>query len=252
MKTQSLKIFGWHAAEAAVKYTPDKILAVWVNPKKSGERENQFRQTVQNLRIRTQFVENGFLDKLSDRENHQGVVVEVEFPREGDDKALKLAVTQSSQSAFYLILDQIQDPHNLGACFRTADAAGVQAIIVTKDRSARLSPTVYKVASGAVQTVPIYRVTNLVRTMQWLKTQGIWLVGANGAAPQTAFECDLTLPVAIIVGAEGKGLRRLTREHCDFLINLPMLGQVESLNLSVATGVLLYEALRQRMGLAHG
>ena len=146
----------------------------------------------------------------------------------------------------FLVLDHVQDPHNLGACLRTADAAGVRGVIITKDQAAGLSPVVAKVASGAAEAVPLYRVTNLARTLQWLKEAGLWIVGAAGEAPRSVFETDLNLPMALVMGAEGKGMRRLTRESCDLLVKIPMAGTVESLNVSVATGVLLFEAVRQR------
>jgi len=156
-------------------------------------------------------------------------------------------VQSLSETALFLVLDNVQDPHNLGACLRSADATGVHGVIITKDNATGITPTVCKVASGAAETVPVYQVTNLARTLRWLKEQGIWVIGTAGEATQTAYKTDFTIPVALVLGAEGKGMRRLTREQCDLLVKLPMLGQVESLNLSVATGVLLYEVVRQRL-----
>ena len=147
---------------------------------------------------------------------------------------------------FLLILDEIQDPHNLGACLRTADAAGIQAVIAPRDNAVGLTPTVAKVASGAAETVPYVQVTNLARTLDSLKARGIWLVGLAGEAEADLYGIDLQGPIALVLGGEGRGLRRLTRERCDYLARLPMLGTVESLNVSVATGICLYEALRQR------
>ena len=189
------------------------------------------------------------LEQLSKGRNHQGVLVEVDLPTLKTEKMLMEKIKTTSETPFFLVLDQVQDPHNLGACLRTADAVGVQGVILPKDNSAGLTPTVCKVASGAAETVPVYQVTNLARILRWMKQQGIWVMGAAGEASQTVFQIELTGPLAFVVGAEGKGLRRLTREQCDVLVKLPMLGQVESLNLSVASGILLYEALRQR-GLA--
>jgi 23S rRNA (guanosine2251-2'-O)-methyltransferase len=160
---------------------------------------------------------------------------------------LKQAVASLTEIALFLVLDNVQDPHNLGACLRTADATGVHGVIITKDNATGITPTVCKVASGAAETVPVYQVTNLARTLRWLKGHGIWVIGAAGETPQTAYQTDFTVPLAIVVGAEGKGMRRLTKEQCDLLVKLPMLGQVKSLNLSVATGVLLYEVVRQRL-----
>jgi 23S rRNA (guanosine2251-2'-O)-methyltransferase len=148
-----------------------------------------------------------------------------------------------------LILDHVQDPQNLGACLRTADAAGVQGVIVTKDQAVGITPTVCKVASGAAETVPVYQVTNLSRTISWLKEQGIWIAGAAGEAEQTIYATDVNMPLALVMGAEEKGMRRLTREQCDFLVKIPMQGSVESLNVSVAAGVMIYEIYRQRLGI---
>ena len=146
-----------------------------------------------------------------------------------------------------LVLDGVTDPHNLGACLRTADAAGVHAVIVPKDRSASLTPVVSKVACGAAETVPFIQVTNLARTLKRLQQRGIWLAGLAGEAEQTLYQANLHGPLAVVMGAEGQGLRRLTRETCDFLLRIPMHGLIESLNVSVATGVVLFEALRQRL-----
>jgi len=150
------------------------------------------------------------------------------------------------QIPFLLILDGVTDPHNLGACLRSAEAAGVQCVIVPKDNAATLNPTTIKVACGAADTLPLVRVTNLARTMQWLQEQGVWIAGAAGEAEQHHYQLDLKGPLAIAMGSEGSGLRRLTREHCDYLMRIPMMGSVSSLNVSVATGVCLFEALRQR------
>jgi len=153
---------------------------------------------------------------------------------------------QLAEPPFLLVLDQVQDPHNLGACLRSADAAGVHGVIAPRDNAVGLTPTVHKVASGAARTVPFFQVTNLARVLRTLKERGIWLVGAAGEAEQSIYQADLTGPLALVMGAEDTGLRRLTREECDFLVRIPMRGHVESLNVSVATGVVLFEALRQR------
>jgi 23S rRNA (guanosine2251-2'-O)-methyltransferase len=152
-----------------------------------------------------------------------------------------------TEPPFLLLLDNIQDPHNLGACLRSADAAGVHAVIVPKDRSVSLTPVVRTVACGAAEKIPFVQVTNLARTMDQLREAGIWMVGAAGEAAQDLYQIDLTGPLGIVTGAEGSGLRRLTREKCDFLVRIPMFGSVESLNVSVATGVCLFEAVRQRL-----
>ncbi|MBS1211990.1 MAG: methyltransferase, TrmH family, partial [Proteobacteria bacterium] len=244
------RIFGLHAAEAALRHTPDKLVAAWVDGQRSDARLGPLRRELEDLGLTVRSANRKELDKLVDGQNHQGIVLEVEMPRERGENELRDALDSLQQPAFFLVLDHVQDPHNLGACLRSADAAGVQGVITTKDQAAGITPTVAKVASGAAETMPLYKVTNLARALGWLKESGIWIAGAAGEAERSVYETDLNLPLALVVGAEGKGLRRLTRESCDFLVSIPMQGQVESLNLSVATGVLLFEAVRQRRGLA--
>ncbi|WP_036253876.1 23S rRNA (guanosine(2251)-2'-O)-methyltransferase RlmB [Methylobacter sp. BBA5.1] len=240
------KLFGIHAVQAALDYSPKKINKAWVDTQRQDKRLMQVIDNLLSLGIEPEKTDRKKLDRFAEGKNHQGIVIEVEMPAELSESDLKQAVETSSGTPLLLVLDNVQDPHNLGACLRTADATGVQGVIITKDNATGITPTVCKVASGAAETVPVYQVTNLSRTLRWLKEQGIWIMGATGAATQTVYQTDLTMPLAMVVGAEGKGLRRLTQEQCDFLVKLPMLGQVESLNLSVATGVLLYEAMRQR------
>jgi 23S rRNA (guanosine2251-2'-O)-methyltransferase len=242
------KIVGLHAAQSALMYSPQKISRAWVDSERHDKRLETLLETLSTLDISIEKVERKKLDKLADGMNHQGVVLEVALPEELSENDLKVAVEHLSENALFLVLDNVQDPHNLGACLRTADATGVHGIIITKDNAVGITPTVCKVASGAAETVPVYVVTNLARTLRWLKTEGVWVVGTAGEAESILFKSDFTVPMALVIGAEEKGMRRLTREQCDFLVKLPMLGTVESLNLSVATGVLLYEVLRQRQG----
>ncbi|MEF3076160.1 23S rRNA (guanosine(2251)-2'-O)-methyltransferase RlmB [Methylobacter sp. Wu1] len=240
------KLFGIHAVQASLDYSPKKINKAWVDTQRQDKRLMQAIDDLLSLGIDPEKTDRKKLDRFAEGKNHQGIVIEVEMPAELSESDLKQAVEALSGTPLLLVLDNVQDPHNLGACLRTADATGVQGVIITKDNATGITPTVCKVASGAAETVPVYQVTNLSRTLRWLKDQGIWIMGAAGSANQTVYQTDLTMPLAVVVGAEGKGLRRLTQEQCDFLVKLPMLGQVESLNLSVATGVLLYEAVRQR------
>ena len=241
------KLFGLHSVQAALDYSPNKIHKAWVD---SGRQDKRLAQSVDNLLalgIKPEKVDRKRLDRLADNNNHQGIVIEVEMPGEMSESDLKTAVENLSETALFLVLDNVQDPHNLGACLRTADATGVHGVIITKDNATGITPTVCKVASGAAETVPVYQVTNLSRTLRWLKGEGLWIMGAAGETAETVYKTDFTVPMALVVGAEGKGLRRLTKEQCDVLVSVPMLGQVDSLNLSVATGVLLYEAVRQRL-----
>lgn len=239
-------VFGIHAAESALAQSPEKLISVWLDSGRKDRRLNELRQLCGKMGVVTQNSDRKQLDKMANSQNHQGVVMEMLLPEEMNEEALKSAVKKSENSAFFLVLDRVQDPHNLGACLRTADATGVQGVIVPKDQAVHLTPTVCKVASGAAETVPLYRVTNLARTLKWLKREGVWLVGADGGSDSTIYDIDLKGSVAIVVGAEGEGMRRLTREACDYIAGLPMKGHVESLNLSAATAVFLYEAVRQR------
>ena len=186
------------------------------------------------------------LDKLAEGGRHQGVVAQI-TPRAGDPETqLEEALESAVGPPLLLVLDGVQDPHNLGACLRSADAAGACAVIVPRDRAAGLTPVVRKVAAGAAETVPLVSVVNLARTLRDLKDRGIWLVGTDDTASSALFEADLAGPLALVMGSEGEGMRRLTRECCDQLVSIPMAGAVESLNVSVAAGVALFEAVRQR------
>ncbi|MCX7085076.1 MAG: 23S rRNA (guanosine(2251)-2'-O)-methyltransferase RlmB [Methylococcales bacterium] len=240
------KLFGLHSVQAALDYSPKNIQQAWVDTGRQDKRLTKALEDLLDLGIQPEKVDRKRLDRLADSNNHQGIVIEVEMPGELSESDLKSAVENLTETALFLVLDNVQDPHNLGACLRTADATGVHGVIITKDNATGITPTVCKVASGAAETVPVYQVTNLARTLRWLKDQGLWIAGADGETNQTLYTTDFTGPMAIVVGAEGKGLRRLTKEQCDLLVAIPMLGRVESLNLSVATGVLLFETVRQR------
>ncbi len=238
-------IFGWHAVEAVLKREPERLQQVWIQTGREDRRVKTVTETLNELGVRWQVVHRKELDQRV-AGVHQGVVAAVSESREWSEDDLLAMLSGSDKPPFLLILDGVTDPHNLGACLRTADAVGVQAVVVPKDKSASLSPTVRKVACGAAETVPFYQVTNLARTMKDFQDRGIWLYGTAGEASESVYKTDLKGSIAIVMGAEGKGLRRLTRESCDHLINVPMAGDVSSLNVSVATGVCLFEAVRQR------
>ncbi|WP_031432185.1 23S rRNA (guanosine(2251)-2'-O)-methyltransferase RlmB [Methylomarinum vadi] len=240
------KIYGIHAVQAALDYSAKKIQRGWIDAQRQDRRLQHLINELADLGIAVEKNERRKLDRLADGKNHQGIVVEIEMPSVRSEDQLKQAVVDLNDMPLFLVLDQVQDPHNLGACLRTADAVGIHGIIVTKDNAAGITPTVCKVASGAAETVPVYQVTNLARTLRWLKEQGIWVVGTSGAATQSLYEADLNMPLAIVMGTEGGGMRQLTEKQCDFLLKIPMAGQVESLNVSVAAGVMLYETFRQR------
>jgi 23S rRNA (guanosine2251-2'-O)-methyltransferase len=241
------QLFGIHAVQAALDYSPQKIRRAWVDSQRQDVRLKQVIDDIVKLGITPEKTERKKLEKMADGKNHQGIVVAVELPAMRSEDQLKQDVEALTATPFYLVLDQVQDPHNLGACLRTADAVGAHGVIVTKDNAAGITPTVCKVASGAAETVPVYQVTNLARVLRWLKEQNIWIMGAAGEAEQTVFQMKLDMPLAVVMGTEGTGMRHLTRQHCDFLVKIPMAGQVESLNVSVAAGVLLYEVFRQKL-----
>ncbi|SFR74039.1 23S rRNA Gm-2251 2'-O-methyltransferase [Marinobacter daqiaonensis] len=238
-------VFGWHAVEAVLKKEPDRLRQVWIQQGRQDRRVKQVTETLDRLGVTWQVVHRRELDERV-AGAHQGVVAQVEESREWTEDDLFTMLAGRSEPPLLLILDGVTDPHNLGACMRTADAAGVAAVIVPKDKSATLNPTARKVACGAAETVPFVRVTNLARCLRSLQEHGVWLIGTAGEAGGTLYQADFSGPVGLVMGAEGKGLRRLTREHCDLLVKIPMQGLVDSLNVSVATGVCLYEAVRQR------
>lgn len=240
-------VFGWHAVEAVLKREPERLQQVWIQTGRQDKRVKSIADTLDSLGVRWKVVHRRELDERVSGV-HQGIVAAVSESREWTEDDLLAQLAGSDKPPFLLVLDGVTDPHNLGACMRTADAVGVQAVIVPKDKSASLTPVARKVACGAAETVPFVRVTNLARFLRSLQDQGVWLIGTAGEAKATLYQADFKGPVALVMGAEGKGMRRLTREHCDQLINIPMLGHVDSLNVSVATGVCLYEALRQRLG----
>jgi 23S rRNA (guanosine2251-2'-O)-methyltransferase len=243
-------IFGVHAAKQMLDNSPDKILEVWVQSGKAAERLGEEIALVKKQGIPIQSVEKQKLDAMCDDGNHQGLVLRckaLEQKNEKDLDAFLKKLMAHDQIPLLLVLDNITDPHNLGACLRSAAAAGVNAVIIPKDKSAGINPTVRKVAAGAADTLDIFVVTNLARSLDKLKDAGIWLVGtAIDERAQNLYQCDLSGAIAIVMGSEGQGLRRLTQEKCDFLCYLPMLGAMQSLNVSVATGICLFEALRQR------
>jgi 23S rRNA (guanosine2251-2'-O)-methyltransferase len=219
---------------------------LWVLDSRHDQRLEELLAKAAELGISVQRVARDKLDKLTGNGRHQGVVADAGAAQAGDEHDLEACIAALRSPAFVLVLDGVQDPHNLGACLRSANGAGVHAVVVPKDRAAELTPVVRKAAAGAAETTPFFQVTNLARTLRWLKQQNIWLVGLAGEAQDTLYDLDLKGPLALVLGAEGSGLRRLSKSECDFLARLPMAGAVESLNVSVAAGVALFEALRQR------
>ncbi|WP_353570215.1 23S rRNA (guanosine(2251)-2'-O)-methyltransferase RlmB [Candidatus Albibeggiatoa sp. nov. BB20] len=240
-------VFGIHAVQKILDSDPIRILEIWVLEGRHDKRLQPLIRELEKLGLTLNTVQRKTLDKLSQEGQHQGIVIRCKALPALSENDLQPLIDRLEKPAFFLILDEVQDPHNLGACFRTADAAGVDAIIVPKNKACGLSPTVHKVACGAATTIPFIQVTNLARTLQWLQKQNIWIIGTSDQAKKWVYEIDFTANIALVMGAEDTGLRRLTEEHCDELAKLPMLGSVESLNVSVATGICLYEVVKQRL-----
>ncbi len=242
-------IYGLHTVQALLENEPERVLELQALSTREDARLNPIVQMARQLGLTVAFRDRSALDQLAEGGRHQGVVARVRERQPGDDNDLAELLDGLTEPALLLILDAVTDPHNLGACLRTAEAAGVHAVVAPRDKAAGLTPVVRKVACGAAELVPFMQVTNLARTLKQLKERGVWVVGTSledGAKP--FFDTDLKVPVAIVMGAEGSGLRRLTAELCDHLAYIPMAGQIESLNVSVATGVALFEAVRQRRG----
>jgi 23S rRNA (guanosine2251-2'-O)-methyltransferase len=239
-------IYGIHAVQALLERDPQRFLEVFVMKGREDRRLMPLIAELEQMGIVIQVANRQWLDEKVEGAVHQGIIARVREGRQYQENDLPALLENLEQSPFLLILDGVTDPHNLGACLRSADAAGVHAVIVPRDRSAQLNATAKKVACGAAETVPLIRVTNLARTMRFLQEQNVWIVGTAGEADHNLYQSKMTGPMALVMGAEGDGMRRLTREHCDELISIPMAGSVSSLNVSVATGICLFEAVRQR------
>lgn len=237
-------VFGFHAVSAMLRSHPERVVTVYLAAEGRGKRREEILQLARAAAVTVESASREQLDQWV-AGSHQGVVARCHAPQQLGEADL-LAIIEDRPQPLLLVLDGVTDPHNLGACLRSADAAGVDAVVVPKDKAAGLTATVRKVASGAADHIPFVAVTNLARTLDQLKDRGLWLVGLAGEGPQTLYEVELTGPLVLVLGAEGGGMRRLTRERCDFLVRIPMMGSVSSLNVSVATGICLFEALRQR------
>ncbi|MGB7931589.1 MAG: 23S rRNA (guanosine(2251)-2'-O)-methyltransferase RlmB [Gammaproteobacteria bacterium] len=242
--------YGLHSVESLISAHPEQVHQITVAAGRHDRRLAGLITAAESRGIAVRRLPGAELDRLLPGVRHQGVIATF-VPQSADslgEQDLPAFLAGLVGPPFLLILDGVQDPHNLGACLRTADATGVQAVIVPRDRAAGITPVVRKVACGAAETVPVFTVTNLARSLRVLKEAGVWIFGASDDADRVLYDTDLRGPLALVLGGEGKGLRRLTRELCDYLVAIPMAGRVESLNVSVAAGVLLFEARRQRGG----
>jgi 23S rRNA (guanosine2251-2'-O)-methyltransferase len=237
-------VYGLHAVRSVLERRPETIVAAKVLREPGGKLAELARELAK-LGVVVQHVHRGELDRLTDGGVHQGVVAEVRAAPEFTIDDFETLVMERGRALRLLVLDGVEDPRNLGACLRTADAAGIDAVVVPRDHSAKLTAAAIKTATGASETVPVFRAPNLARTITWLKDAGVWVVGADAQASQSLYAAKLAPPVAMALGGEGRGLRRLTRDLCDELVTIPMSGTVASLNVSVATGVVLFELKRQ-------
>jgi len=238
-------IYGIHSVQAALEGDTN-ILELWVEQNRQDKRVEPLLDLASKKKVKTKRVSSQWLNETLPDARHQGVVAQLASISIKTERDLHHQLDKLDVAPFILVLDGVTDPHNLGACIRTAEAAGVHAIVVPKDKSCGMTATVRKVASGAAEVLPFVQVTNLSRCLKSLQERGIWVIGTDLATNTSLYQQNLKGPLAIVMGAEAKGLRRLTKEHCDTLIKLPMPGTVESLNVSVATGVVLFEAVRQR------
>jgi 23S rRNA (guanosine2251-2'-O)-methyltransferase len=236
-------VFGFHAVLARLRAAPRSVLEIYLDETRQDGRVRDLVAVAERSGVRLMRVPTKRLDGFYGGGRHQGVVARVEVKSAGESVD---EVLESVENALLLLLDGVTDPHNLGACLRVANAAGVHAVIAPKDRSAGITPAVSKVASGAAESTPYLMVTNLARTLDEIKERNIWVVGADERAEKTLYEADLPGSIAWVLGAEGEGMRRLTRESCDLLVRIPMSGDVESLNVSVSAGICLFESVRRR------
>jgi len=239
-------LFGIHSIDAALTHDPTNILELYLEANSENPRVRELSERARELGLKPHARDKAALDRMTGGARHQGAVARYRTPPPRAESELAALVEKAGPDALLLVLDGVTDPHNLGACLRSAEAAGVTAVIVPKDKAAGITPTVRKASAGAADRIAFFAVTNLARTLKAIKAQGVWLAGLAGDAAEDFYRLDLNGPLAIVMGSEGEGMRRLTRESCDYLAHIPMRGSIESLNVSVATGVALFEALRQR------
>ena len=244
--SKSIYICGVHSIEAQLKSNPECILNVFVQSGRSDSRSSKITSILSTQKINFSIIDKNKLDRLARGGLHQGIVAEVILPPLPGHQALIDFVTKISSIPLILILDSIQDPRNLGACLRSANAAGVDCVVVNKDGSAPINAVVHKTSAGAINQLKIFQVTNLVRTIKSLQAQELWVIGLDGDVTTSIYDINLSGPTVIVMGTEGKGLRLLIKKTCDQLVTIPMIGNVESLNVSVATGIALFESRRQR------
>jgi 23S rRNA (guanosine2251-2'-O)-methyltransferase len=242
----TLFIYGFHSVEAKIQSNPEQIIGIYLSDSRNDLRIENIKKLSEGLGLKQKKCTKNQLDKLSDGNLHHGVVAEIIMPTLPNHNQLIEHIKINNKPTFILILDSIQDPRNLGACLRSANAAGVDCVVINKNGSAPINSLVHKTSAGALNQLKIFQVTNLSRTIKALQSLNTWVIGLDGSANKSIYEIDLASSIAIVMGSEGRGLRNLTKKNCDQLVKIPMDGNVESLNVSVASGVALFEAKRQR------
>jgi len=240
-------VWGWHTVGHLLKAAPERVLGVQIQDDRDDARARDVLALIETAGVRATRAPRSALDKLAPEASHQGIVAQIRQSVERSETDLFDTVAERGDGLLLLVLDSVQDPHNLGACLRAADGAGAHGVVAPRRRAVGLTDTVRKVASGAAETVPFYRITNLARTLGTLGDAGVRRVGTSDRATESLYQSSLSGPLALVMGGEARGMRRLTSERCDHLVSLPMQGAVSSLNVSVATGIVLYEAVRQRI-----
>ena len=243
---KSIEIFGFHSIESMLKSNAELVLNVLIQNERKDKRINELINTLSSQKISYSFADKATLDKISKGELHQGVISSVIPSSILNEESLIKSITRFNQNSLILILDSIQDPRNLGACLRSANAAGVSHVIINKDGSAPINSLVHRTSAGAINNLQIFHVTNLSRTIQQIKKRDIWVLGLDGNTESSIYNVNLTGSIAIVVGSEGKGIRSLIKKNCDQIVSIPMAGNIESLNVSVATAIALFESKRQR------
>lgn len=241
-KSKNELIYGIHAVESALKHSCESVLGIWMLQGRKDKKVQGLIKLAQRHGISIEAISSDKMNRKCPDANHQGVIANI---RPTKKNAVALEDVLEKEKLLLLILDGVQDPHNIGACLRTADAAGVDAVLVSKNRSPGLTAVMRKVASGAAETVPYIQVSNLARAMQQLRDDNVWIIGTSGETEASIYDISATPRMAVVMGSEGKGMRRLTRENCDELVSIPMQGTVESLNISVAAGISLFEVRRK-------
>ena len=244
--SKSIHIFGFHSIEGLLNTNPESILRVFIQTGRDDIRVRKIVTALTDHKISFLNIDKNKLDSIAKGEPHQGIIAEVILPALPGEDSLIAVIKKIPGNPLVLILDSIQDPRNLGACLRSANASGVDCVVINKDGSSPINAVVHKTSAGAINTLKIFQVTNLTRTIKALQKNGMWVIGLDGGASTTIYDVNLSDATAIVMGAEGKGIRQLIKKNCDQLVSIPMIGSIESLNVSVATGITLFESKRQR------